>query len=725
MKELVPLSRPARLSALVIGEMGSDRRLRYLAEGWRQRDWDVAEIDFARFFVNGRTIYDKIAGRFLGKHHTANLRRAIAARIATNAFDVVVFTKVIGANRELLETIRQAGATSVAWYPDVSFDHPAVDFESLKYFDLFFTTKSFHVDYLEGIIGKGRVFHLDHGYLPAVHRRYEPRLTDAEKTIDCTFIGNHSEYKEQHLRKIVGQLPDTSFLICGNRWDQAEDYGPNVTVIGAQTGDFFARILNHTRIALALHHGPAGREGWEDLVSARSFEFPACGAFLLHPDNAEIRNSYVVGEEIDVFSSPDEAADKIRHYVEHPELREAMAEAAWQRAVPDYSLPVRARKMADKIEQYRTRTGESEEYLEVGPMKRSHVEFTVPPRATGLLVGEAGNSHHLSGMSRGLAKVGIDAIELDSNIFQPRPHHRWMRAAERFIFSVRNRDARRLITRRVRDTGADFVLFVKAIGATNELLRALRAEGRLTVCWYPDVNFDHPGIRSIDFDLFDVFITTKVFHLDYLQQRLGRERVFHVDHGYLPAVHQRYEPPLKDRQKIFDCLYIGNHSAYKNDWLLAIAEGTPEASFAVCGERWDRASLPENVRIFPQRTGHQFARMAAHSRIALSFHHGPGGSSDWHDLVSTRTFEYPACGLFTLHIDNDELRKFYTPGVDCDVFSTPAEAIERIRHYLAHPDMREDMAAKGWQRTVPNYSVEHRAAECADIILKVMNGNNQ
>jgi spore maturation protein CgeB len=112
----------------------------------------------------------------------------------------------------------------------------------------------------------------------------------------------------------------------------------------------YAQLVSAAKINLAIHMGTADGSGWQDLVSTRSFELPACKGFMLHVDNEEIRQLYDVGQEIDVFSSADDLCEKIRFYLDNDSIRLQMVEKAYHRCVPAYSYDQRARGIAKFIE---------------------------------------------------------------------------------------------------------------------------------------------------------------------------------------------------------------------------------------------------------------------------------------------------------------------------------------------------------------------------------------
>jgi len=328
---------------------------RGLAQGFRSLDWAVTETDPREHFILGRSnvlrFMAKISRNISRKSYNKSV---ISAAISTKPG---LFFAVKGNYIDLdtLNILRSQGATTAIYYPDFHFNHPGVDEKSFTEYDLFFTTKSFQLDYLRDRLGKDRVRFLHHGYSPLVHRpRYE-RMAEDDYVADVLYVGNYSPYKQSWLEHVARNMPDVRLMIVGNGWSgPAAQFAPNADVIGQHVlGDGFARLLQSARINIAVHFGPTGPNEWEDLVSTRTFQIPACKGFMLHVDNAEVRSLFEPGREIDVFSTPDELCHKIRYYLDRPERRAEMIEAAYRRCVPDYSYDARAREIAEAVEALR------------------------------------------------------------------------------------------------------------------------------------------------------------------------------------------------------------------------------------------------------------------------------------------------------------------------------------------------------------------------------------
>lgn len=236
--------------------------------------------------------------------------------------------------------------------------------------------------------------------------------------------------------------------------------------------------------------------------------------------------------------------------------------------------------------------------------------------------------------------------------------------------------------------------------------------------YYPDVQFEHDGILTDSFLEYDLFVTTKTFHLDYLENMLGAGRVAYVPHGYSVNLHRPIMTKVHETDYVTDVVHVGNHSKYKQRWMQGAIAALPDVAFRLIGNRWqsDFGSGPgANCDVLEARVGIGYAEAIQTARINVAVHSGPT-TSGWQDWVSTRTFEIPACRGFMLHIDNDEVREFFTPGVEIDVFSTPEELADKIRFYLARPTVCAEMIDKAYQRCVPQYSYSQRARQIAALL---------
>lgn len=346
-----PLGATAR-SMLMAGQFKSGETGGGLADGFRAIGWDVAEVELTDAMIMSGRSGLRVANRLLRPATLKSYNDGIVAEAVRLRPKVLVTVKGSYIRPETLRRLRQSGILTVNFYPDFRFDHGDAFNEALfAGYDLVITTKSFQVEYLASRLGRDRVAMVHHGYSPSVHRR---RSTDSQPRYlwDVCYIGNASPAKLAWLEPLASALGHRTMTVVGDRWTETAA-GTSVApyVLGMQlSGDYFARAVEHSRVNVAIHMGAGGTHGWEDLVSTRSFEIPACGGFMLHVDNDEIRTLFEPGAEIDVFSSPDDLVAKVDFHLKHETQRQEIAVSGHARAVPAYSLHARAIEIATLIE---------------------------------------------------------------------------------------------------------------------------------------------------------------------------------------------------------------------------------------------------------------------------------------------------------------------------------------------------------------------------------------
>ena len=323
-----------------------------IAQGFRRMSWEVAEVGSMSSFVQGRSLAVRMLGRLSRPINVALYNREILQEVERLDAQVLLTVKGNYIQPETLHILANRGVMTINYYPDFRFTYDSIDQATFPLYALFVTTKSFQVETLEQRLGKDKVRFLHHGYCSDVHFPPAAQLQDDNRIPDVLYVGTYTRHKEILFTEFRNKSPELRFRVYGNGWERAKvntELKPclaNRPVYGLN----YAQLANAAKINLAVHMGPADDTGWQDLVSTRSFELPACKGFMLHVDNPEIRELYDVGEEIDVFASADELVEKIHFYLDHDAFRTQMVEKAYQRCVPAYSYDQRAFSLASFIE---------------------------------------------------------------------------------------------------------------------------------------------------------------------------------------------------------------------------------------------------------------------------------------------------------------------------------------------------------------------------------------
>jgi spore maturation protein CgeB len=90
---------------------------------------------------------------------------------------------------------------------------------------------------------------------------------------------------------------------------------------------------------------------------------------------------------------------------------------------------------------------------------------------------------------------------------------------------------------------------------------------------------------------------------------------------------------------------------------------------------------------------------------------GSTTSSAFADQIKGRNFEIPGCGGFLLTGHADNLEDFYIPGDEVVCFAGVDELVDRIRHYLRHPEDGDAIAYAGYERTVREHTYHRRFSD--------------
>jgi hypothetical protein len=87
-----------------------------------------------------------------------------------------------------------------------------------------------------------------------------------------------------------------------------------------------------------------------------------------------------------------------------------------------------------------------------------------------------------------------------------------------------------------------------------------------------------------------------------------------------------------------------------------------------------------------------------------------------------RLYEATGSGALLITDERDDLAEIFEPGREVVTYRTPAELVERVRHYLAHDDERRAIAAAGQERTLRDHTYRERIAELAPVLQDALAG---
>ena len=130
------------------------------------------------------------------------------------------------------------------------------------------------------------------------------------------------------------------------------------------------------------------------------------------------------------------------------------------------------------------------------------------------------------------------------------------------------------------------------------------------------------------------------------------------------------------------------------------------------------SSLPDPLHAFPDRC---HPAVAGRAYLELVRRSGAVVHRETDDLDgcggALRLFEVTGVGAALLVDDSPMVRRLFEPDVEVVTYRSPAEAVEKARWLLDHPQERERIAAAGQARTLRDHSTAVRAAEL-DVLLR-------
>jgi glycosyltransferase involved in cell wall biosynthesis len=273
----------------------------------------------------------KIALRLMGRRPLGygRLNRDILAAARDLAPEMVLITGGSPVAASTLRELRQRmGALLVNYATDHPFNRLACArwvAANIPLYDLYVCTKRAIMDDVRAA-GCRRVAFVPFGYEPSLHfpEEFSSREESERFTSDVVFVGGGDRDRYPYFEELVREIPNLHLNLYGGYWDR----NPTLRRYfrGFALGRDYRLAMRGAKIAPCLVRR-ANRDGHV----MRSFELPACGAFMLAERTAEHQEFFREGEEVAYFSSPQELVDKVRYYLEHGDERKRMAEAAYHR----------------------------------------------------------------------------------------------------------------------------------------------------------------------------------------------------------------------------------------------------------------------------------------------------------------------------------------------------------------------------------------------------------
>lgn len=332
-----------------------------------------------------------------------------------------------------------------------------------------------------------------------------------------------------------------------------------------------------------------------------------------------------------------------------------------------------------------------------------------------------GGSHPIARYTaRAFRQLGHDTEFLDFS-----PYHEAHRALSRATGN--QAEARRLLQdwrkllgqvllSRVREFRPDLVFCLAQAPVDPGLLRALKGEGPLVAYWFVEDFQVFPYWQELAPET-DVFFTLQKEPFLQELRRMGVRQAAFLPLAADPEIYRpRSLTPEEKARYGADLAFVG--AGYRNRQ--EFFQGFLDLDFKIWGSDWPphsplapliqnggaRVSEDEAVKIFNA------------SRINLNLHSSPfyPGINPEGDYLNPRVFDLAATGAFQLVDWRRQLPEFFQPDEELAIFTSLAEAREKIAYFLAHEEERRRIAEAGRRRCLRDHTYARRLQEALNLI---------
>lgn len=304
------------------------------------------------FLIKKSGILKRIIHRLFWRTFALRTSNKFLEKLKNQEYDLILILKGWFYHPKTIKKIKeiQPKAKLFCFNPDNPFNtwHHGVSNDwirgSIPYYDVYFIWGKFLIEQLKKA-GAKRVEYLSFFYDPEIYYPVEVK-DEKEKEYygsDVAFIGTYDEEREWWLN----QIKDYNLKIWGNDWWKANKDLQKKWMKKPAYHEEFRKICACSKIILNII-----RKQNIPSHNMRTFEAPACKAFVLSTRTEELKDFFEEDKEIVCFSSPEELKEKIDFYLKNDNLRKQIAEAGYNK-VKNHTYLEREKKILEVYEELR------------------------------------------------------------------------------------------------------------------------------------------------------------------------------------------------------------------------------------------------------------------------------------------------------------------------------------------------------------------------------------
>lgn len=173
--------------------------------------------------------------------------------------------------------------------------------------------------------GANRVEICYRSYDPNFHRK--KLKISKNKDFDAGFIGSYEEQREESIAFLIAN--GIKVQVIGDGWVKGKYFDVIKPYYGGPSvyGELYVDCINSMQIALHFL-----RVGNRDEQDSRTFEIPACGTPMI-AEYSSVHASLFEEDEVLFFRNNEELLQKVRYFMENPQIAAEYAEKAAKRCI--------------------------------------------------------------------------------------------------------------------------------------------------------------------------------------------------------------------------------------------------------------------------------------------------------------------------------------------------------------------------------------------------------
>ena len=338
-------------------------------------------------------------------------------------------------------------------------------------------------------------------------------------------------------------------------------------------------------------------------------------------------------------------------------------------------------------------------YLDAFYRQNPHLVAASHRQQVAALVNGGFSECHL--LSRHLGRLGWTTADVVAN--DPISQVAWARE-QGFQGAAAAKDCTDITRRQIAAFRPTIAYTNDAATLSSAFFRSVPERPALVAAWR-----GFPVPQDLDLSAFDVILTS--FDRIFAEARAaGTRKVLRFWPGF-PGDSPALAAP---RELTRDVVLSGTLTRYHRRRaraieILARASLDPATRFGFDLFMPDAAALTAVARRMNHgaRWGHDMTRLFRSARIVVNVDVDAFGAQP----PNMRLIEATGAGAFLLTPAHPRLAEFFEPGVEIETFADERELIAKIGYFLAHPEVREVIAARGQRRCLREHSIAQRAEE--------------